>query len=864
MEKIKLWFQRHYMILITALLLSVLSHSIVLWKMFTKGTLFTGKGDGIAQMLPFQMYLYEKFTTFQMNYAMDFGLGGDYSRDLAYYYATSPITYLNYLLVWIGDIFLPYDTSDIVFWAKNQIFISIIKLFLILIVTYALARQFKMRKITAMTVSYLYSFSSVYYFFTFTWSFFSDVMLWLPLTIYGIERLFRHRKVTWFVIAIALTLFSNFYFSYYEFVFIFVYFVYRVMYPAQEDILNRWQKVWITSISAIIGLCIAMIGFMRGVTGFMNNDRTLPELNIKPIIDIVVHYNIFYDGYYVVVPFMIILALMSFKLYSHYDFRLFATLSLLFMVGSLSPLFDSFFNGFSVDQRRWVYLFALVVSMTIGLYIEHIKEVDKKTFLVSLIPVVVIFPLSVIGHDKFLYWLLFIPVIVVLLYIGRIKDSRWIYVATCVLIMMMNFVMVHEYVKYQLDSLHPEKERNIDYINSSQYDSDVQRDMIDTLQQKNGKIDRIDWQTSATHNTPMIQDFNGVKLYSSIFDKDIYQFYDEDLNVTMETDSNSIYYRLGERANLYSLFNVNSAIRVGESMTIPYGFEILDTATDEDNTNYVSYINKNKLPFVRVVDKTYDIDKLQLPIEREHAMLNGVVLPGGKDTVKPAENLLKYVKEIPVDATYTNGILNVTTENKGMQYQLPKKIARQYKDLYLDVSIELKSPNKAHYVWFNEIYQARKELDNDYRRFNDRVTIKIKSDDIIDLKLMTGEYTYKLNGIYGEDYKTLQKSSEKYQKQHHKFKIKRNGFDIQLDKHDEGHVVLPIPFLKGMTVYVDGQKADIYEGNYLMTAIPVKKDAEHVVIKYRQPYLLLSMFITAIGIIALYFFRKRMHKKRHL
>ena len=40
--------------------------------------LFTGPNDGIEQMIPMQMYLYDKWSQGQFFYATDFGLGGDF------------------------------------------------------------------------------------------------------------------------------------------------------------------------------------------------------------------------------------------------------------------------------------------------------------------------------------------------------------------------------------------------------------------------------------------------------------------------------------------------------------------------------------------------------------------------------------------------------------------------------------------------------------------------------------------------------------------------------------------------------------------------------------------------------------------
>ena len=67
----------------------------------TKGTVFSGNGDGFRQMMPFQMYLYEHFSTFKGFYDESFGLGGDYVKGLAYYYSMSPLMWINFGWIWI-------------------------------------------------------------------------------------------------------------------------------------------------------------------------------------------------------------------------------------------------------------------------------------------------------------------------------------------------------------------------------------------------------------------------------------------------------------------------------------------------------------------------------------------------------------------------------------------------------------------------------------------------------------------------------------------------------------------------------------------------------------------------------------------
>lgn len=43
------------------------------------------------------------------------------------------------------------------------------------------------------------------------------------------------------------------------------------------------------------------------------------------------------------------------------------------------------------------------------------------------------------------------------------------------------------------------------------------------------------------------------------------------------------------------------------------------------------------------------------------------------------------------------------------------------------MAIESKTATDYHYVWINEIYQSRKPLNDDYRRFNPVITLKVKS-----------------------------------------------------------------------------------------------------------------------------------------
>ena len=94
-------------------------------------------------------------------------------------------------------------------------------------------------------------------------------------------------------------------------------------------------------------------------------------------------------------------------------------------------------------------------------------------------------------------------------------------------------------------------------------------------------------------NSPFIYHYNGISLYSSIFDGDILKYYDKTLQINMPIDKNSTYRLLGNRQNLLSLWNVNDRIRVNHDDNLPYGFKI----NSEHKDNKVRWIH-SKIPSI--------------------------------------------------------------------------------------------------------------------------------------------------------------------------------------------------------------------------------------------------------------------------
>ncbi len=213
------------------------------------------------------------------------------------------------------------------------------------------------------------------------------------------------------------------------------------------------------------------------------------------------------------------------------------------------------------------------------------------------------------------------------------------------------------------------------------------------------------------------------------------------------------------------------------------------------------------------------------------------------------------------DATWKNqNHLKVHKDNGGVTLKLPESVANQYKDMYVEMDVELLSPDKAHSVSVNEYSQNRNELSYKYRRLVTPVTMRVKASDKLNIHLSKGNYRLSVKGIYGEDYSTLKKASKELTPV--KVKDMRNGYVVKKPKNATGYVILPTVYAKGMHAQVDGKEVPVHQANGIMTAIPVNKGDKVIKLTYTPPQFYLLAIMSFIGVIGSILFSLWVKKKR--
>ncbi|MBZ8171921.1 YfhO family protein [Staphylococcus cohnii] len=860
---------RFFTILLMGVGVALLTFTPYIYRYLTDGVVFSGHGDGFRQMMPFQMYLYEHFSQFKSFYDHSFGLGGDYVKDLSYYYATSPFVIINFLFVWLSEVIFHSNPSNITYWASNQLIVAFVKGIATFILAFYFFNYIKLKNYIVFLASMLYAASTTVIYFNFTWSYYGDLLIFLPLSLLGIERFYKERKIGLFIFAIALTLFSNFYFSYYEAIVILSYFIYRCIFPHAKDIVTRKQQLWMIPIAVILSTLIAIWGFYTGVSSFLNNDRVSnPYFNFGIITDFARQKHFFTNGFYITVTIIALIALLSFKLYRHYYYRLFAIATWVMLIGSLTPLFDSMFNGFSTPERRWVYIFALTTAGLIALFIQHLSELSLKAYIFACLPVLMIMGImQIIVKEQRMSWmgvcLVIMIFIGILLYKKSLFKLKWPSVVLVILFIIQQAIIlendhVNNVQKY---------ESTVSSMHDSKYKSPALAKKIDKIKQsQDNPFSRIDYMSQYGLNSPMIYHFNGIALYSSIFDGDILKYYDKTLQINMHTDKNSTYRLLSNRANLMALWDVNDRIRRPEDKNMPYGFSKHSTIKHSDDESFVHSTNKINYPSAHITNKVFNKKDLKSPLDKEQAMLQGVVFDQTdayptNQQFTPNKNLLAETSTHLVNAKRTQkNKLSVSKDGGGIQYKLPTSIANQYEDLYVEMDVELLGPDKVHNVGVNEYNQHRNNLSYKYRRFVTPVTMRIKSAQDLNIKLSKGTYRFNIKGIYGENYDVLNKAH----KQLHSVKVSQNArnYTIEKNKNDEGYLVLPMPYRDGMKAYTDkGKTLPVKQGNGIMTIIPVEQGQKTITLKYTPPYTWLLIIISVIGVVLSFIYTKWIYAK---
>lgn len=853
-------------------IIALLSHLFFLVEWFD-GRYMVGMNDGLSQMLPFKQLLYDSYTSGNFFYSNKFGLGGGTYSQLSYYFSTSIIFLITVAVTFILDSTNLIQKPDIYYWADIILVISIIRMSLIISVTTLFFRYINIRYIPALIGALVYGTSIIYFRHVTYWEFFADAMLWLPLLLLGIERIIKEKKTILFIVVVAICLFDNFYFAYINFLVAGIYIVFRLCIPLNSGETNKLEQFKMYVYSGLAGLGISAVSFIPSVYGYLNNHR-IPYEDSIPFFGI--PDNLLLDSRIVALPAFVILCLCVFSFYKNPTFRLFACLTILSTILHYSPMVASAFNGFSAPQYRWEYFLSLVAGGVAAMGLQQIYNVTKRQLFLSITCTITIYVISyvihygvfeIISRDFSLFTLkvgylataAIFTVITLILYYWK-KSQRFFVILTVTLILISIFTSnVYQMVK--LPSSGSAQAVTKEFMRSDAYNGKDQQELIRKIQDREGdSFYRIDWMVGTRNNTPIVQDFNGFSVYSSILNKHLLYYYLYHLEVDMGRESVSRYMTLGDRANLYSILSGKYLIAEKGKKAIPYQFEKLFTTG-----NYVVYENKNILPFFRTTNIAYVEGDFanESVIAKERAMIEGIILNKEelikeKTPIRESDNLMEDVTIRAIDATYLNNQLDVKEESGGIDLNINNP-GSSNSDYYVTFYLKRLDKDEGYSLKVNDYVTSRKKNTSIYKTGVDRLTIRVSAEKPVSIRVPKGKYELAKLGLYEEDYQSLHSAKKKSEKNPNIpfFWLGNKVNILYKNEANEQFATLPIPYEKGWILFINGEKSEILQANYAFIGFSLKEGINNIELIYYPPYFLISLFISIFSFISVFLLLRR-------
>ncbi|WP_100012833.1 YfhO family protein [Lentibacillus sediminis] len=851
----------------SSLVISFLAHAFFIYQ-GAQGVYMAGPNDGLNQMVPFRQLMYEQLKDGNFSYAFDFGIGGSTATQLAYYYGINTFFFLTAGVVFLLETLSIIGEPEVLFWAQATVYISVFRLAIVICITTGLFRYMKMNPLPSFIGAVLYGASTMYFRHVTYWEFFADAFIWLPLLILGVEKIIRERKPAWLIAATAISFFDNFYFAYINGIFTGVYIVGRWLFPLVKQEAGKLVQAKYYSISVLLGFGIGSVGFIPAVWGFFHNQRPPFEQEI-PLVDGT--SNILYDSYLLIVPAIFVLLIGCFPLYRKPAFRFFTVLSLFFIVLHFIPWAASFFNGFSAPRHRYEYLAAFTIGGAVAAGLPYLKRMPRRQIMYAAIWMAAAYFIFYVTDPTFeitgLSTASYVILAGIVLVLAFFLNNQKAWYALLASIVISQLILGNQFQYKELFIGGGVENTTKEYILSSNYYSEEQQALIDeVLAADSDALSRITWIADGRNNTPIIQGFPGTSLYSSILNGHVLEFYYHDLRIDMKRESVSRYSMFGDRANLHSMLRGKYAMyEKGAVTNAPYGFEPY-----MESENYVVYQNTNILPFVRMSDAVYSEASLaeQSVLEREQAMLHGIVVKDAETTAEGLPQKENLIDEAGIDAvggTYSGGQLKVTAETGGLDITIPEGVddagtEDYYVSFYLRHNVKEASGFALH---VNDFQTSRKSRQSLYKTGVNEITIRVPKPEnqTISIRVPAGNYTLENLEVYPENYQTLENVKQEAN-QRSEVTLEGNSITIEnLQANQDGYLAIPVPYEKGWKVQVDGESRDLEQVNYAFLGTAIQAGDDTVTFTYHPPFFRTTLFVMAGSLVASVIWVKRKRKR---
>lgn len=496
--------------------------------------------------------------------------------------------------------------------------------------------------------------------------YFINPLIILPLVFVCVEYILENRKKYLFSIIVAITMVSNFYFSYMIAIIAIIYALLRFI--ELKDIRKiKFKKYFISLfVYLFIGILISCIVLLPTLYAIVTSSRIVSDPHKTLLVYPIGYYlSLLYSsvsggGYpfwtiitcpmlmYILLPFFIRIR----KKYMTYFYML-----IIFTIMILIPIVGLGMNGFGSVSNRWTFAFMFLASVIIAVSFDNLKEINKKDLIISLIIIIGFLILGVLNSILGIFSSNVYPdvilgaltLIFIFYYIRKSNEekikSKSVFVGLLVLLCLS--IVVNNFYRYDArgNNFVEEffnKDKALSYYTNSFGGVQKYIKNNDNSFYRIAKADNIS--RSKTRNNSFVLNYNGIDSYLSITNGYMAKF-SKDLNNRAYTPNSPII-NFDNRPIVSSVMGVkyyiskaNKDPRFDPSVKKIYS-----------NGKFAVYENKNVLPFGFVYSKVMNEDtyaKLN-GLQREEALLYCANVDS-KDVKCNVENVPSKYKDITFD-----------------------------------------------------------------------------------------------------------------------------------------------------------------------------------------------------------------------
>ncbi len=835
------------------------------------------------------------------------GLGADVISSLSYYIIGDPLGLLT--------VFVPSRHMEIFYCLM-----IVVRLYLAGVAFAVFCRQHKCAQTGTLAGALVYIFATYTLANTCKHPFFANPMIYLPLLLTGVERIYKERKPALFMIMTAVSAFSNYYFFYMLVIEVIIYTFVRYFSFVRENRLRQFfPYVLKFALYGLAGTLAAGIIFIPSAYALLHSERVDVSAEITvPFLYPLIYYVKLWLG------FISNMTIGSYSItrgtYTYMGFGSFCVPAVGILLGTrkkhrdlkwifaistvmlMLPVVGQIMNGMSYSANRWAFSYNLLIAFVLAIIWPRLLDPSKKDVIVSFMATAVYLGISMFfrkwmtGGWMPSAWVLVLSqaFIVAVFLLRRYPRLKRIADTPALLLVFTGAVMIG-FLRFQPDG---------DYLKEFVPSGRVLEQSIGVPAAEAASLDdgtffrfgtSSNWNTGGNEgasdkrvslNGASVVGAHGVSYFYSIMNPNIEKFVQMEMGTETYTSAYSVSF--GRREGLLDFCGVRYYIVPEEyTETVPGNFK-LKTVLYKKGTKWEVWENPYALPFGVMYENIISEEEFSdmEPADCEQNLMKNAAVPEGSTSLPRGR--VSEPRELPWKISEASGVTctdGCFKAEAGGSVHLTFN-GRADKETLLQFTGFTFSPERSpgNEQWVEPFSYAGVSVAADgglpevqtvstpdyiwhAKKSNYVWAMQSKEKQVNGLTItfnIPGTYRYESMKVasldteqFTEDAKKLQQSAMR------DTRFQSNRVYGTTGNSENAALCVSIPYSSGWTAFVDGKKTKTFPVNTIFTGIELTAGHHEVELRYRTPGIITGSICSVTGICLMVFLGRNKTNGKH-